>query len=75
MRGTAIIMTCIDAMDLRPGDRLPGGDEIERVEHVRIGPEWVTAAWIRGADYDGTGLPSITWPEGSELQVQRKEDT
>lgn len=58
--------------DVRVGDRLaPDGDQIEEVLAISVGPEWIVAAWIRGADYDGSGLPSITWPDGAEVEVWR----
>ena len=58
--------------DVRVGDRLaPDGDRIEEVQTIPVGPEWIVAAWIKGADYDGSGLPSITWPDGVEVEVWR----
>ena len=59
------------AEEVKVGDYLPGGGRIEEVQEVPVGPEWIVAAWIEGADYDGTGLPSITWPVGVELEVCR----
>lgn len=57
------------AEDIVPGDRLPGGDVIEDVQHIAVGPEWIVAAWVRDADYDGTGLPTITWHVGDEVEL------
>ena len=65
-------MTTAWAEDIKPGDQLPDGDIIEEVQHVRVGPDWIVAAWVRGADYDGTGLPTITWPVGAEVELQEK---
>ena len=65
-------MTTAWAEDIKAGDRLPGGNTIEYVEHIRVGPEWIVAAWIKGADYDGTGLPTITWPVGTEVELAHR---
>ena len=72
--GTAVYLISTPVEDIKPGDRLPSGGLIEEVQHVRIGPDWIVAAWVKGADYDGTGLPTITWPVGAEVQIQVKED-
>lgn len=62
----------VRADGVKVGDRLEeGGDPIEAVETIPVGPEWIVAAWIKGADYDGTGLPTITWPDGVEVEVWR----
>jgi|DEB0MinimDraft_3_1074331.scaffolds.fasta_scaffold24704_3 hypothetical protein len=74
MRGTLRYLTAVWAEDIVPGDRLETGELIEEVQHIRVGPDWMVAAWVKGADYDGTGLPTITWHVGDEVQIQRKED-
>ena len=62
----------VRADEVKVGDRLaPDGDRIEEVQAIPVGPEWIVAAWIKGADYDGLGLPSITWPDGVEVEVWR----
>jgi len=62
----------VAAEDIRAGDRLAiSGDRIEEVEVMPVGPDWIVAAWIEGADDYGLGQPSITWGLDTEVEVER----
>ena len=60
------------AEDLQAGDRLmPSGDRIEQVEAIPVGPDWIVAAWIEGADDYEVGQPTVTWGLDAEVEVEQ----
>lgn len=61
----------IFAEDVRVGDRLPTGDRVELIESIPVGPEWIVAAWIEGADDYGIGQPTLVWSPDTEVEVIR----
>jgi hypothetical protein len=59
------------AENVRAGDRLSSGDRVESIETMPVGPDWIVAVWIEGADDYDFGQPTLIWRLDTEVEIIR----